>query len=62
MGGPLIIKKRRGEDNSKVVSVRIPDDIIQALEQISSECNVSRNDLIVQFLRYGLENVQLDLE
>ena len=62
MGGPLIIKKRRGEDSSKVVSVRIPDDVMQSLDQISSECNVSRNDLIVQILRYGLENIQIDLE
>ena len=42
---PLIIKKR-GEDGNKLISVRIKEDTLEALDKLASECNYSRNELI----------------
>ena len=42
---PLIIKKR-GEDGSRVITVRIKEDILASLDQLAAESNYSRNELI----------------
>ena len=55
---PLVIKKR-GEDGTKIISVRIRDDILSALDKVSAECNISRNEVINIMLEYGVENVQI---
>ena len=42
----LTIKKRnplKGEDGSKVISVRLKDEIIERLDQLVNETNRSRN-------------------
>ena len=55
---PLLLKKR-GEDGSKIITVRIKEDILSALDKIASESNYSRNELINVMLRYGIENVEI---
>ena len=55
---PLIIKKR-GEDGTKVITVRIQQNTLDALEKIAKECNYSRNEVINIILEYGVENVQI---
>ena len=55
---PLIIKKR-GEDGTRVISVRIKEDTLNKLDKLSAECNYSRNELINILLSYGVENVQV---
>ena len=37
---------RRGDDGHKVVTVRMPDEILKKLEEISLETNRSRNEVI----------------
>lgn len=55
---PLIIK-RRGEDGSKIITVRIKEDILASLDKIAAESNYSRNELINTILRYGVENLEI---
>ena len=45
----LTIKKRnplKGEDGSKVISVRIKDETIHRLDELAKETNRSRNEII----------------
>lgn len=56
---PLVIKKR-GEDGSKVITVRIKEDILIALNQIAADSNYSRNELINIILRHGIENITIE--
>ncbi len=56
---PLIIKKR-GEDGNKVISVRIKEDILAALDKLAAESNYSRNELINMILKYGVENTIIE--
>ncbi len=59
MNEPLKIKKR-GEDGSKIITVRIREETLAALDRISSEANYSRNELINLILAHGVENIQID--
>lgn len=56
-----IIKKipRRGEDGHKVISVRMKDNIIARLDNLSIQTNRSRNELINLLLESALENVSV---
>ncbi len=56
---PLIIK-RRGEDGTKLITVRIKEDILAKLDKIASESNHSRNELINIILSYGVENIEIE--
>lgn len=59
----LTIKKRKplkGEDGSKVISVRIKDETIHRLDSLAKETNRSRNEIIGILLEFGLDNVEVE--
>lgn len=59
----LTIKKRnplKGEDGSKVISVRIKDETIHRLDALAKETNRSRNEIIGILLEFGLDNVEVE--
>ena len=59
----LTIKKRnplKGEDGSKVISVRIKDETIHRLDELAKETNRSRNKIIGILLEFGLDNVEVE--
>ena len=56
---PLIIKNR-GEDGSRVITVRLKEDILASLDQLAAESNYSRNELINIILRHGIENIKIE--
>ena len=39
-------KKLRGEDGYKLLSIRIPLELYERLDQIAEEANTSRNEII----------------
>ena len=59
MNKPLKLKKR-GEDGSTVITVRIKEDTLSALDQLAAETNYSRNELINVILKYGVENIEIE--
>ena len=56
---PLKIK-RRGEDGNKVITVRIREDTLDALDKIATETNRSRNELINIILSNGVQNLEIE--
>ena len=56
---PLVIK-RRGEDGTKIITVRLKEDIVKALDKIASESNYSRNELINIILRHGVDTLKIE--
>ena len=58
---PLKIK-RRGEDGSKVITIRIKEDTLAELDRIASESNYSRNELINVILSHGVKNIEIEWE
>lgn len=59
MENPLKIK-RRGEDGNRVITVRIAEDILSQLNELSKETNRSRNELINIILRHGINNIEIE--
>lgn len=59
MEKPLKIK-RRGEDGNRVITVRIAEDILSQLDELSKETNRSRNELINIILRHGINNIEIE--
>ena len=56
---PLKIK-RRGEDGTKIISVRIKEDTLTALDEIAKESNYYRNELINIILSHGVQNIEIE--
>ncbi len=56
---PLIIKKR-GEDGTRVITVRIREETLAELDKIAAETNYSRNELINLILIHGIKNIEIE--
>lgn len=54
---PLIIKKRRGEDGNKLITLRIYEELLIEIDKIANEANYSRNELISIILEHGVKNL-----
>ncbi|MBQ9324591.1 MAG: ribbon-helix-helix protein, CopG family [Clostridia bacterium] len=52
--------KRRGEDGNKIISVRIKEETLEALDKLAAETNYSRNELINVLLQHGVEHVEVE--
>ena len=55
---PLKIKKR-GDDGHRVITVRIREETLQAIDKIANEANYSRNELINMILEHGIESIEI---
>ena len=56
---PLKIKKR-GDDGSKIITVRIKEVTLSELDRIAAESNYSRNELINIILAHGVKNIKIE--
>lgn len=61
MNEKLIIKKKflKGEDGYKTFSIRIKDETVEKLNQLSNETNRSRNELINLLLDFAIEHSEV---
>ena len=57
----LIIKKKslKGEDGYKTFSIRIKDETVYNLDELSKKTNRSRNELINILLDYAISNCEV---
>lgn len=63
MAEEIRIKKkvsRRGDDGYKIVSVRMKDELIAKLDQLSGQTNRSRNELINILLMSAIDLVKIE--
>ena len=59
----LVIKKKnklKGDDGYKVFSVRIKEETVTKLEQLSNESNRSRNEIINALLDFAISRCEID--
>ena len=49
----------KGDDGYKTFSVRIKEETVEKLEEISKQTNRSRNELINIMLEFGIENCEI---
>lgn len=57
----LIIKKKslKGEDGYKTFSIRIKDETVERLDELSQKTNRSRNELINILIDYAIDNSEV---
>jgi metal-responsive CopG/Arc/MetJ family transcriptional regulator len=51
---------KRGDDGHKVVTVRMPEEILAELEEISVRTNRSRNEVINFLLKAAIDIVEIE--
>ncbi len=56
---PLKIKKR-SDDGSRVITVRIREDLLADLDKLAYEVNYSRNELINIMISHGLSHIEIE--
>ena len=56
---PLKIK-RRGEDGTRVISVRLREETLNSLDNIANDIHYSRNELINIILEHGINNLEIE--
>lgn len=54
----ITTKKYRGD--SSVVSVRLPNELIESLDSISNITGRTRNDIMQRCLEFAIENLEID--
>lgn len=61
MDEKLVINKKgiKGEDGHKTFSVRLRDETVAALDDLSEQTNRSRNELINILLDFAIENCEV---
>ena len=53
----ILISRKKVEDGHKIVSVRMRDETLARLDDLSAQTNRSRNELINLLLEEALQNV-----
>lgn len=56
----LKITTKKYHGDSSVVSVRLPNELIESLDSISNITSRTRNEIIQKCLEFAIENVEID--
>jgi predicted DNA-binding protein len=56
----LVISSKKFRGDSSVVSVRLPNDMIQKLDEIAEDTGRTRNEIITKCLVFSIENLEID--
>lgn len=56
----LKITTKKYQGDSSVVSVRLPNELIESLDRISKITGRTRNDIIQRCLEFAIENLEID--
>lgn len=63
MAEEIIIKRKsglKGDDGHKVLSVRMKDELVEKLDQLSRETKRSRNEIINILLESAVNSVKIE--
>ena len=55
----LVISSKKFRGDSSVVSVRLPNDMIEKLDAIAEQTGRTRNEIIQKCLAYSIENIEV---
>ena len=56
----LIISGKKFRGETSVVSVRLPTDMIEKLDEIAEETGRTRNEIVTKCLVFAIENLIID--
>ena len=53
------IQSKKYTGNTSVISIRISDDLIKKLDEVSKDTGRPRNEIVALALEYALKNVEI---
>ena len=56
----LKITTKKYQGDSSVVSVRLPNELIESLDRISKKTGRTRNDIMQRCLEFAIENLEIE--
>ena len=56
----LVISSKKFRGDSSVVSVRLPNEMIERLDSIAEETGRTRNEIIQKCLAFSIENLEIE--
>ena len=59
-GEKLVIKKKKYQGTTQVVSARLPGDMIRELDKVAERTGYNRNEVIGLCLEFALEHLETD--
>lgn len=60
MTNRIVVKKKKGEYDNLVTSVRLPRDLVDRLDKFAAKTDLSRNQLIVSLLSQALDIAEIE--
>lgn len=60
MKDKFVITQLRGEDGTSVVTARLPDRLVQRLEDVVAKTGRSRTQVIIMALEYALDRLEIE--
>ena len=55
----LVISSKKFRGDSSVVSVRLPNDMIEKIDTIAEQTGRTRNEIIQKCLAFSIENIEV---
>lgn len=55
----LVISSKKYRGDSTVVSIRLPDELVKALDKIAEETGRTRNEVIQKCLAFAVDNLEI---
>ena len=55
----LIISSKKFRGDSSVVSVRLPNDMLEKIDAVAEQTGRTRNEIIQKCLAYSIENIEV---
>lgn len=56
----LVISSKKFRGDSSVVSVRLPNDMIEGLDKIADKTGRTRNEIILKCLSFAIESIEIE--
>lgn len=60
MDNAIIKITRRGDDGYKIVSIRLKEKTLKSIDNIASQANRSRNEIINILLENSIDKIKID--
>ncbi len=56
----LVIRSRKYSAETSVTSIRLPKDLLTAIDAVATETGRTRNEILVMSIEFALSNMQIE--
>lgn len=56
----LVVSSKKYKGETSVVSLRMPKDMIDAIDEVSRKTDRARNDIVLKCIEFALENLEIE--